>query len=254
MSFLLKALILFLAGAIAGVINSVAGGGTLISFPALMFSGAPAVSANATNALALMPGLVGSLWSYRRELGAQRRWVWRFTPVSLLGGLLGGVLLLQTGEGHFRVLVPYLILFAAALFTFHNPISRWLEIEAHTIEQSRHGLAAAIVFQFLVSVYGGYFGAGIGILMLAALGILGQTRIHQMNALKVLLSLLINGAAAIYFIASGAILWTETVIVGAGALAGGYAGPLLARKVGEKPVRVFVSVAGFAIGLYFLFQ
>ncbi|MBI4460708.1 MAG: sulfite exporter TauE/SafE family protein [Acidobacteria bacterium] len=254
MAFWSQSLILLLAGGIAGVINSVAGGGTLLSFPALMFVGAPAVNANATNALALMPGLVGSLWSYRRELAAQKIWVWRFTPVSLLGGLLGGVLLLQTGETQFRAIVPYLILFAAALFTFQGQVSRWLEIEAHTIEQSRHGLAAAIVFQFCVAVYGGYFGAGIGILMLAALGILGQTRIHQMNALKVLLSLLINGAAAVYFIASGTILWTETVILGAGALAGGYVGPHLARKMGEKPVRIFVSVAGFTIGIYFLLQ
>ena len=105
MPFLLKSPHFFFAGAIAGVINSVAGAGTLISFPALMFFGAPAVNGNATNALALMPGLVGSLWSYRRELGAQRTWVWRFTLVSLLGGLLGGVLLLQTGEGHFRAIV-----------------------------------------------------------------------------------------------------------------------------------------------------
>ncbi|MBI4460069.1 MAG: sulfite exporter TauE/SafE family protein [Acidobacteria bacterium] len=254
MPFLLKAVVLLFAGCIAGIINSVAGGGTLISFPALMFAGAPAVQANATNALALMPGLVGSLWAYKSEIAAQRRWAWRFAPASLIGGLLGGVILIQTGEGHFRALVPYLILFAATLFTFRGSVARWLEIEAHSIEQSRHGLAVAILFQFLVAVYGGYFGAGIGILMLAALGILGQTRIHQMNALKVLLSLLINGIAAVYFIASGAILWSETVILGAGALAGGYAGPHLARRVGEKPVRVFVSVAGFAIALYFLLQ
>jgi uncharacterized membrane protein YfcA len=246
--------ILAMAGLTAGVINSVAGGGTLISFPALMLAGVPAIAANATNTVALLPGIASSLVAYRRELAAQRAWAWRFIPVSLLGGLLGAILLLRTGEAQFRAFVPYLILFAAALFTFQNQVSRWLQIEARTIEQSRHGLAAAMMFQFCVAVYGGYFGAGIGILMLAALGILGQTRIHEMNALKVLLALLINAIAATYFIANGTIFWMEAAILGAGALAGGYAGPHLARRMGEKPVRIFVSIVGFAIGIYFLWD
>ncbi|OFV99326.1 MAG: hypothetical protein A3F68_06865 [Acidobacteria bacterium RIFCSPLOWO2_12_FULL_54_10] len=254
MPYLLQSVILFAAGLTAGVINSVAGGGTLISFPALMLTGVPAVVANATNTVALLPGIASSLVAYRKELAAQRAWAWRFAPISLVGGLIGGILLIQTGEAQFRSIVPYLILFATLLFTFQGRVSRWLEIEAHTIEQSRHGLAAAILFQFCVAVYGGYFGAGIGILMLAALGILGQTRIHEMNSLKVLLALLINAAAAVYFIWSGAVLWSSVVILGIGSLAGGYAGPRLARKMGEKPVRIFVCIVGFAIGIYFLWE
>lgn len=235
------------------MINAVAGGGTLISFPALVFSGATAIGANATSTVALLLGTSASLWSYRQELASQKRWGWRFAPASLLGGLLGAILLLHTGEAHFRAIVPYLILFAAILFTFQATVSRWLQIEAQAIEQSRYGLAAAIFFQFCVSIYGGYFGAGLGILMLAALGVLGQSNIHEMNSLKVLLGLLINSVAALYFISSGSILWGEALFVAAGALAGGYAGPHLARRVGAKPVRGFVSVAGFGIGFYFLF-
>lgn len=251
---LLKPLILFLAGATAGVINSVAGGGTLISFPALMFSGVPAILANATSTAALQFGTVASLWSYRREFATQTKWAWRFGPPSLLGGLLGAILLLQTEEGSFRAIVPYLILFATVLFTFQPTVSRWLGMESQALGQTRHGLVAALFFQFCVGVYGGYFGAGIGILMLAALGVLGHSNIHEMNSLKVLLSSLINGIAILYFIANSSILWTEALIMALGAAAGGYSGPYLARRVGQRSVRTFVSVVGFVIGFYFLLR
>ncbi len=254
MDFVLKPLILFLAGGLAGVINSVAGGGTLISFPLLVFSGAPAIVANATSTVGLLFGTSAALWSYRRELRAQTRWAWRFAPSSLLGGLTGAVLLLETGEAHFRAIVPYLILFAACLFTFQATVSRWLQFEAQTIERSRHGIAAAIFVQFCLAIYGGYFGAGLGILMLATLGVLGQSNIYEMNSLKVLMGTCINSVAAIYFIASGSILWTEMVILAAGALTGGYLGPHLARRVGARVVRGFVSAVGFAIGIYFLIR
>lgn len=254
MPFVLKALLLFVAGGIAGMINSVAGGGTLVSFPALVFSGAPAIIANATNTVALLPGLFGSLWSYRREFASQKRCAWRFGLPSLLGGLLGAILLLHTGEANFKAIVPYLILFATILFTFQPTVSRWLRIEAEAMQQSRYGLIAALLFQFCVGIYGGYFGAGIGILMLAALGVLGQSDIHAMNSLKVLLALLMNGVAAIYFVASGSILWMDALLMAGGALVGGYGGAELARKLGARVVRGFVSTVGFAIGLYFLFQ
>ncbi|MBI4443586.1 MAG: sulfite exporter TauE/SafE family protein [Acidobacteria bacterium] len=252
MEFFIKPLVLFLTGAIAAIMNSVAGGGTLLSFPALMFWGLPAIAANATSTLAMLVGTSTSALGYRRELVSQKRWAWRFAPPSLLGGLVGAILLLETGEAQFRAIVPYLILFAALLFTFQGTVTRWLQIEAHAIERSRHGILAAIFFQFCVATYGGYFGAGLGILMLATLGVLGHNNIHEMNSLKMFLGMLINSVAATYFIVSGAIHWPEMLLVGAGALVGGYAGPHLARKVGQRIVRAFVSVVGFGIGIYFL--
>ena len=252
MPFLLKPLVLFLAGLIAGVINALVGGGTLLTFPTLIFYGLPAIVANATNTVGVLPGIVSSLWSYRRELAPQRRWMWRLLPPSLIGGLLGAYLLLHTGEALFREFVPYLILFATVLFTFSGPISRRLQVEAHTMERSRHAVAAAIAFQFCVGVYGGYFGAGIGILMLAALAMLGQKNIHEMNALRVSLGVTTNAVAAAYFIASGLISWPEAALVGVGCIAGGFAGPQIARAIGVKAVSVMVSVVGFAIGIYFL--
>ena len=254
MPFLFKALLLFVAGGVAGIINSMAGGGILVSFPALVFSGAPAIDATATSKFALLMGGLASLWSYRREFATQKRWAWRFGPPSLLGGLMGAVLLLYTGEARFREIVPYLILFATSLFILQPTISKWLQIEADAIQRSRFSLALALFFQFCVGLYAGYFGAGIGILMLAALGILGQKNIHEMNSLKVLLGSLMNGMAAVYFAIQSNILWPEALVMTAGALAGGYAGPKLARRLGPATVRTFVSIVGLGIGFYFLLQ
>ncbi|MCH8269333.1 MAG: sulfite exporter TauE/SafE family protein [Acidobacteria bacterium] len=254
MPFAIQALIFFVAGGVAGIINSMAGGGILVSFPALVFSGASAINAAATSKFSLLVGGMGSLWSYRHEFATQKRWAWRFAPPSLLGGLFGAILLLYTGEARFRSIVPYLILFATALFILQPAVSRWLQIEADTIQHSRFGFTLALFFQFCVGLYAGYFGAGIGILMLAALGILGQKNIHEMNSLKVLLGSLMNGMAAVYFGIQGNILWPEALVVAAGALAGGYLGPKLARRLGPAAVRTFVSIVGLGIGLYFLLQ
>jgi uncharacterized protein len=252
MPFLLKALILFFVGIIAGVINSVAGGGTLLSFPTLMFTGVPAIVANATNTIALQVGTMASFVSYRREFAKQKKWAWRYGPPSMVGGLIGAILLLRTGETLFRHIVPFLILFATILFTFQPVVSRFLQIEAKAVQKSRHALAAAIFFQFCVGIYGGYFGAGIGILMLAALGMMVEGDIHEINSLKVLMASLINGVAAIYFIANGSVLWADALLLAAGAMLGGYSGPIIARRVGAKIVRGFVTCVGFAIGIYFL--
>lgn len=252
MTFLAKAALLVLAGAVAGVMNALAGGGTLLTFPSLIFAGLPAIAANATSTVALLMGIASSIWSYRRELATQRKWAWRFAGPSLLGGGIGALLLLNTAESHFRALVPYLILFATLIFTFQRPLLRLLEIEAHAIERSRYGMAAALFFQLLVAIYGGYFGAGIGILMLAALGILGHQDVHQMNSVKVTQAFLINAVAATIFILSGKIHWLEALLIAIGAAFGGAAGPWIGRRVGGNMVRVFVSVIGFAIGLYFL--
>ena len=239
----------------AGMINSVAGGGTLVSFPALLWAGRDPVFANATSTVALWPASLAGLYGFRRELEGGRRWVLLFGAPSLAGGVLGAVLLLRTPSETFARLAPYLILFATLLVALQEPISRRLVGERREGEKlSRAWLAGAVVFQFLVGVYGGYFGAGIGILMLAALGLLGFTDIHQMNGLKNLLAILINGVAAAYFISSGAIIWADVLVMTFAAIAGGYSGARLAYRLGRRFVRRAVIVTGLVMGVSLFFN
>ena len=255
MDFFPKAALLIAAGAIAGIMNALAGGGTLLTFPSLLFAGLPAISANATSTVALLMGVGSSIVGYRKELATQHRWARRFAIPSLLGGIIGAFLLLNTEESHFRTLVPYLILFAATLFTFQKQILRLMEIETHTLGHSRYGLATAMVFQFGVGIYGGYFGAGIGILMLASLGVLmANENVLEINSVKVTQAFLINVVAAGIFITSGKVYWLEAALIATGAGLGGMAGPWIGRRVGPKVVRWFVSVLGFAIGTLMLLR
>ncbi len=260
-----QATVIFGAAFVAGVINSVAGGGTLISFPALVWLGRDPVLANATSAVALWPGSLAGMIGYRRELQGSRKWMWRLGLPSFAGGLIGAVLLLLTPSELFAAIVPFLILFATVLFALQEPITRRLRPAASSgsaageatepfHDPARGWWFGAAVFQFLVAVYGGYFGAGIGILMLAALGILGLADIHQMNGLKNFLAVCINGVAAVYFILSGAIVWPDMLIMTTGAIIGGYFGAGLARKLGRKFVRRFVIAVGLAMTVSLLFS
>ncbi len=248
-------LVTFAAAFAAGAINSVAGGGTLVSFPALIWIGLPSITANATSAVGIWPASVGGIWGYRREF---RGLTWRsyvLAVPSIAGGIIGAVLLKLTPTNVFDRLVPLLILFATVLFMAQEPVQRLLKPSnggGHA--ESRGWLAGALVFQFLVALYGGYFGAGIGILMLAALGILGYRDIHQMNGLKNLLALCINGVADVYFIAMGMVYWPEALIMAAGAVAGGYGGAGIARKIGRTGVRRIVILVGFAMALSLLIR
>jgi len=255
-----QSLIIFAAAFVAGMVNSVAGGGTLISFPALVWVGRDVIIANATSAVALWPGSLGGLLGYRRELGDTRRWMLWFGLPSVVGGILGAVLLLRTPPRTFAAIVPYLIFFATVLFAAQERITGALRGRdaaergpAEAVTRGRAWWAGAILFQFLVAVYGGYFGAGIGILMLAALGLLGLTDIHQMNGLKNFFALCINGVAAAYFIVSGAVNWTDVLVMSAGAVAGGYGGAGLARRLGRAFVRRAVIAIGFAMAVSLLF-
>jgi uncharacterized protein len=239
----------FAAAFVAGAINSVAGGGTLVSFPTLIWLGLNSVTANATSTVAIWPGTVGSMLGYRRELrAAEPRFLALIGP-SLVGGIVGAVLLRLTPSSVFDRLVPFLILFATLLFMAQEPIQRKLRTGTGEARSTAGWMVGAMLFQLGVGLYGGYFGAGIGILMLAALSILGLKDIHEMNALKVILGGTINGIAAIYFIWKGMVYWPYVLVMVVGAIAGGFGGAGVARKLGGKTVRRIVIGIGFAMAL-----
>jgi uncharacterized membrane protein YfcA len=253
-------LLVGLAAAVGAMMNAVAGGGTLITFPALIALGVPPITANATSTVALWPGSVASMWGYRRELVGARNWAIAFAVPSFLGGVLGAVLLLFTPEKRFAAIVPWLILGATALFIAQRPLMGWLEsrggerAKLHAEDGSLARPSAAFLFyQFGVSVYGGYFGAGAGILMLAALGLMGLTNIHQMNGLKNWGGSVMNLVAVVVFAVSGIVNWPVALTMAVGAGLGGIAGSLLAQRVGQTWVRRAIVAIGLGSGLAMLF-
>lgn len=251
---LLQGALIVGSGVIAGAMNAVAGGGTILTFPTLIWTGLAPINANATNTVALVPGALASVGGYRRELqGLESKRYFLLIP-SLIGGLIGGILLRYTPPATFAALVPVLILFAVILFALQEPIQRRLRGSVATIESATTSkwLLGASALQLLTGVYGGYFGAGMGIMMLATLSLLGFANVHQMNGLKNLLGMTINLTAAVYFIFAGLVHWPEALVMAAGAIVGGYAGAGLARKLGAKFVRwsVIVIGVGMAISLF----
>jgi len=252
---LAQAILLFGAAVMAGMINSVAGGGTLVTFPALVWAGRPEIIANATSAFALVPGTWSSAYGYRREtLTAPRKFLYLLIP-SVAGGIVGAVLLRRTPPSIFTALVPFLILFATILFMAQGAVQRWLRSGASAQQEATAGwMVGASFYQFLVAIYGGYFGAGIGILTLAVLGIMGLSDIHQMNGLKNIFGSMINGVAAVYFVFAGMIDWPSAVLMAAGSIIGGYGAAGIARKIEQKAVRRIVIVVGFAMAISLLFK
>lgn len=244
----------FGAAFLAGAINSVAGGGTLVSFPTLIWLGLNSVTANATSTVAIWPGTAGSIWGYRRELVSTERRLFALLLPSAIGGIAGAWLLRFTPPAIFDRLVPYLILFATLLFMAQSPVQSKLKMAKAGSHRSARWLIGAMLFQLLVALYGGYFGAGIGILMLAALSIMGLTDIHQMNSLKVLLGATINGVAILYFVSNRMVYWPDVVVMAVGAIAGGWGGAGVARKLGGPTVRRIVIVIGFALSLSFFIR
>jgi uncharacterized membrane protein YfcA len=225
--------------AVAGAMNAVAGGGTLLTFPALIGLGIPPLTANATSTVALWPGSAGSIWGYRRELAGARQWALGFALPSLLGGLVGALLLLATDEATFSELVPWLVLGATVLFMGQGPLGAWLRRRTNpaaagadaTDGTDRFPDVRLLAFQFLIGIYGGYFGAGAGILMLAALGLMGLTNIHRMNGLKNWGGLCMNAVAAITFAVSGLVNWPVALSMAIGEVSGGYLGSRTAQRV-----------------------
>jgi uncharacterized membrane protein YfcA len=249
-----KEAVIVAAAFAAGLINSIAGGGTLVSFPALVWTGRDPVLANATSTVALWPASLAGAYGFRREQKGGARLFLLFGVPSLAGGVLGAVLLLRTPSQTFARLVPFLILFATLLVAVQEPISRRLRRADEERRPTRAWWAGAGLFQFAVGVYGGYFGAGIGILMLAALGLLGFTDIHHMNAWKNILAICINGVAAVYFTASGAVIWSDVLVMTFAALAGGYAGARLAYRLGRRFVRLAVILIGLVMSVSLFFR
>ena len=249
----MHALLVCGAAFVAGAINSVAGGGSLVSFPTLIWLGVPSIPANATNTVALVPGSLASVFGYRRELRGSDTRVLALAVPSFVGGIIGAVLLYQTPADLFDRLVPILILFATVLFMAQDPIQRRFNLTAVHDARS-HWLSWTMFFQLLVAIYGGYFGAGIGILMLAAFSLMGHTDIHQMNGLKNLLATCINAVAAAYFVYAGLVLWSDALVMAVGAIMGATFGTGLARRLGRTAVRRLVVVIGFAMALSLMFK
>ncbi|MGH9441138.1 MAG: sulfite exporter TauE/SafE family protein [Thermoanaerobaculia bacterium] len=230
----------------AGMMNALAGGGTILTFPVLLLLGESAITANATSTVALLPGAAASMAGYRREVGEHRQWLTALLLPSVIGGAVGSFLLLRTPEVAFERLAPLLVLFATLLFLVQGAIRRWTRAH-HFGTPSRGRFLAVSAVQLGVAVYGGYFGAGIGILMLAALGFLGLSDIHAMNGLKNFFGMCINAVAAAYFIFRGAVVWPAALIMAGAAIAGGYGGARFARRIGRDRARKAVVVIGFAI-------
>jgi uncharacterized protein len=244
------AIFLFVAGALGGALNAVAGGGSFIAFPALLFTGVPPIPANATNTIALWTAAAASGGAYRSKLDVPRRVMIPLASASLVGGLFGAILLLKTPAHTFLRVLPWLTLGATLLFAFGKKLAGGrTSVIQH--ESSRAALAGATLFQLVVAVYGGYFGGGMGIVMLAMLAVLGMTDVHSMNALKSVMAFVINGVAVVTFIVARAVYWKPGIVMIVGGVLGGYIGARYAMRLPQAWVRVFVVLVGMGMTVYF---
>jgi uncharacterized membrane protein YfcA len=243
-----------LVALIAGAINSVAGGGTFLTFPALMFCGVTPIRANATNTTALWCGSFASVGAYRNHLGGQKRALTTLLITSLIGGLIGALLLLRTPDATFKLLLPWLMLTATLIFIFGKHLTALLRRMVHLdINQPQHigPFVIGCALQLIIAIYGGFFGGGIGILMLALLTLLGYEKIHTMNGLKTVLATTINGIAVVAFISAGIIDWPQATVMIVGSIFGGYGGAVLAQRISSEVIRYVVMLVGISMTVYF---
>ena len=248
--------LLFIAAAFASAHNAVAGGGSFLTLPALLFAGVTPIVANATSTVVLWPGTLSSMFAYRRELAATpRKWLALLSVASLVGGFVGAVLLVRTSDTSFMRLLPWLMLVAAVTFTFGGRLRRILPaLPGRPADRARPAaLILLLVLQFVLSIYGGYFGGGMGIMMLASFSLAGMVHIHQMNALKTVLGVAINGVALLTFIVTGSVEWRLAWMI-AGSILGGYVGAALARTIDPERVRLLVTVIAWTITIYFFIR
>jgi uncharacterized membrane protein YfcA len=239
-----------LAAMAAGAINALAGGGTLITFPTLTFLGIPAVAANVTNTVALCPGYFGGTLAQKNDLRGQSKRLWLLIPVGAIGGIIGGFLLLQTGEKLFKDLVPYLILLASGLLAIQDPVRAWL---TKRMAQGHGGGLEKLTWLpvGLASIYGGYFGAGLSVIVLSALGLTLEDTLTRLNALKQAVGFAVNVAAAIFFLFSGQVVWSVALVMAVGALIGGTLGGKLAGRVKPATLRWTVVTIGVIISIIY---
>jgi uncharacterized membrane protein YfcA len=247
-------LLISLSACGGGIMNALAGGGTLLTYPALLFAGESAITANATSTVALWPGAAASIFAYRSEVRDNAAWLRVLFVPSLLGGAIGAVLLLSTPARIFEHLAPFLVLSATVLFMIQGFVSRHLQSDTTPSGRGTGRSVAAWLFQLGVGIYGGYFGAGIGILMLAVLGFLGMSDIHAANGIKSFFGMCINGVASAWFIVQGAVAWPAALIMILGSMVGGYAGGRFARRIGRTRSRAAVVIIGLVVTVILLLR
>ncbi len=238
----------------AGMVNALAGGGSLITFPTLLAVGVPPVAANVTNTVALCPGYFGATLAQAKDLQGQKGRMRLLLPASVVGGVLGGILLLKTTEELFRTVVPFLILLASALLAVQEPVRAWLIRRAGNSNPGGDSGRWAVLPIGLAAVYGGYFGAGLSVIVLAVLGLVIHDNLTRLNALKQSISLSTNVAAAVFFLFSGQTVWLAALVMAAGALIGGTLGGRLAGRIKPGVLRVIVVTIGVVVGLIYLWR
>lgn len=248
---LMDLFLIALAAVAAGAVNAIAGGGTLITFPALTFVGIPAVAASITNTVALTPGYLGATLAQAKDLAGQRRRVWLLAPTAALGGVVGGLLLVNTSEKLFANLVPFLILLAAALLGFQDRLRGWILRRAARAGHAALPEAWVVGPVFLASIYGGYFGAGLSVIVLAVLALVLDDNLTRLNALKQAIAFAVNVAAALFFLFSGRVVWSAAAVMAVGALLGGVLGGRLASRIQPQTLRRVVIVIGVAVALIY---
>ncbi len=245
-------LVMLCAAFTAGAINSIAGGGTLLTFPVLIWLGLDPKVANGTSTVALWPGLFGGLYGYRKELENSSTILFRLGVTSVIGGALGAWLLIWTPSPLFASLVPFLILFATILFMFHGEINKRLRLGS--LEHKQMGLywTGAIIFQFFSAMYGGYFGAGLGVILLAVLGLVLTDSLTRINGLRGALALLVNSIAAVTFMIAADVAWAAAAVLALTSLVGGYSGARLSRRLPAPVLRVVVIAIGLVAAIRLL--
>ena len=244
-------LILILAGFLAGGLNALAGGGGFITLPTLMFTGATPILSNTSSTLALWPGMITALFAYRSRLSSRSHPLKLYAAMSVVGGTLGAVLLLKTSNHFFMALLPWLLLAATLLFSFGNRITEWA-VGKRPGEGSALPKGVSYTLLFLIAVYGGYFGGGMGIMTLAVLAVIGMRDIHEMNAIKTLWTLMINGIALAIFLGTGKIDWTRGLTMMVGCTAGGYTAAYFAQQIPRIWVRRFIILVASGMTFYYL--
>jgi uncharacterized membrane protein YfcA len=247
-------LLVGLAAVAAGAVNALAGGGTLITFPMLTAVGVPAVAANVTNTVALCPGYFGATLAQGKDMRGQEKRLWFLVPAGVIGGLIGAVLLLESGERLFRALVPFLILLACGLLAVQDPLRKWFLRRSGQSGKAGSSEAWSALPVGLAAVYGGYFGAGVSVIILAVLGLVLNDSLTRLNALKQAVAFSTNVAAAVFFLFSGEVVWTAALVMAGGALIGGALGGRLAGRIQPSTLRWTVVTIGVVVALIYLFR